>query len=60
MNVYINDLASFLPNDPVDNAHIEAVMGKVNALPSKAKAITLRSNQIKQRYYAIDPTTGEA
>jgi len=59
MNVYINDLASFLPNDPVDNDHIEDVMGKVNALPSKAKAITLRSNQIKQRYYAIDPATGE-
>jgi 3-oxoacyl-[acyl-carrier-protein] synthase-3 len=58
MNVYINDLASFLPNDPVDNANIEAVMGKVNALPSKAKAITLRSNKIKQRYYAIDPATG--
>jgi len=58
MNVYINALASFLPNDPVDNDHIEDVLGKVNALPSKAKAITLRSNQIKQRYYAIDPTTG--
>lgn len=58
MNVFINDLASFLPNDPVDNAHIEDVLGKVNALPSKAKAITLRSNRIKQRYYAIDPATG--
>ena len=58
MHVYLNEVASFLPNNPVDNDHIENVLGKVNALPSKAKAVTLRSNQIKQRYYALDPATG--
>jgi 3-oxoacyl-[acyl-carrier-protein] synthase-3 len=59
MNVYITDLASFLPNDPVDNAHIEDVLGRINAIPSKSKAIMLRNNKIKQRYYALDPETGE-
>ncbi|MGD9331032.1 MAG: beta-ketoacyl-ACP synthase III [Desulfobacterales bacterium] len=58
MNVYINDLASFLPNDPVDNDHIEDVLGRVNAIPSRSKAIMLRNNKIKQRFYALDPETG--
>lgn len=58
MNVYINDLASFLPNEPVGNDRIEDVLGKINAIPSKSKAIMLRNNRIKQRYYAIDPETG--
>ena len=58
MNVYINDLASFLPNDPVDNDHIEDVLGRINAIPSKSKAIMLRNNKIQQRYYALDPETG--
>jgi 3-oxoacyl-[acyl-carrier-protein] synthase-3 len=58
MNVYVNDLASFLPNDPVDNAHIEDVLGRIHAIPSKTKAIMLRNNRIRQRYYALDPATG--
>jgi 3-oxoacyl-[acyl-carrier-protein] synthase-3 len=43
----------------VDNAHIEDVLGRINAIPSKSKAIMLRNNKIKQRYYALDPETGE-
>jgi 3-oxoacyl-[acyl-carrier-protein] synthase-3 len=58
MNVYVNDLASFLPNAPVDNAHIEDVLGCIRAIPSRTKAIMLRNNRIKQRYYALDPATG--
>jgi 3-oxoacyl-[acyl-carrier-protein] synthase III len=58
MNVYITDVAAFLPNAPVDNNSIEAVLGKVNDLPSRTKKVVLRGNQIQQRYYAIDPQTG--
>ena len=59
MNAYITDLASFLPNEPVANDRIEDVLGRINAIPSKSKAIMLRNNKIKQRYYALDPETGE-
>jgi 3-oxoacyl-[acyl-carrier-protein] synthase-3 len=58
MDVYINDLAFFLPNSPVDNEEIENVLGKINNLPSRVKRIVLRNNKIKYRHYAIDPETG--
>lgn len=58
MDVYINDLAFFLPNRPVDNQEIENVLGKINNIPSRVKRIVLRNNKIKFRYYAIDPETG--
>jgi len=59
-NVYINKIASFLPNEAVDNDNIEKVLGQVGDRPSRAKRIILRSNKIKTRYYAIDPKTREA
>ena len=58
MDVYINDLAYFLPNNPVTNEEIENVLGKINNIPSRVKRIVLRNNKIKSRYYAIDPETG--
>jgi 3-oxoacyl-[acyl-carrier-protein] synthase-3 len=58
MDVFINDVSAFLPNDPVTNDAIEAVLGKVNGVGSKAKRIVLNSNQIKQRYYALNPESG--
>jgi 3-oxoacyl-[acyl-carrier-protein] synthase-3 len=58
MDVFITDLAAFLPNDPVKNDQIEAVLGMVNQTPSRTKSIILRNNRIKRRYYAIDPETG--
>lgn len=58
MNAYITDIASFLPNQPVDNQNIEKVLGMVHQTPSRTKAIILRNNKIKERYYAIDPDTG--
>lgn len=57
--VYINRINAVLPNAAVDNADIEAVLGQVGSKPSRARAIILRSNQIKSRYYGIDPETGE-
>lgn len=50
---YITRSAKFLPNEGVSNDEIENVLGKVGGKPSKAKAIILRNNQIKNRYYAI-------
>lgn len=42
-----------MPNDPVKNDEMEAVLGMVDGKPSKAKAIVLRNNGIKTRYYAF-------
>lgn len=58
MEVYINDVAAFLPNDPVDNDHIEAIVGRIHRLPSRIKRRVLNNNKIEQRHYAIDPATG--
>jgi 3-oxoacyl-[acyl-carrier-protein] synthase-3 len=58
MEVYINDVAVFLPNDPVDNDHIEEIVGRIHNLPSRIKRRILNNNKIEQRYYAIDPATG--
>ncbi|MDK9708038.1 MAG: beta-ketoacyl-ACP synthase III [Desulforhopalus sp.] len=60
MDIYINDLATFLPNAPVDNDHIEDVLGRVGDLPSRTKRRILANNKINTRHYALDPATGEA
>ncbi|MDP4979567.1 MAG: hypothetical protein NWQ21_08925, partial [Desulfobacterales bacterium] len=57
MDVFINDIAAFLPNDPVDNDDIEDVLGRINNIPSRAKRIVLRNNKIETRYYALNPST---
>lgn len=59
MTVYINDIAAFLPNDPVDNDHMEEILGKVHNIPSRIKARILKNNGIATRYYSIDPRTGK-
>jgi 3-oxoacyl-[acyl-carrier-protein] synthase-3 len=56
--VYINGTSAFLPNAPVGNDDIEKVLGMIAGKPSRARRIVLRNNGIRQRYYAIDPTTG--
>lgn len=57
LDVYITQTASFLPNQPVTNDHIEDVLGMVGNKPSRTKKIILRQNGIKQRYYVLDPST---
>ncbi len=52
--VYITKLSKFLPNNPVSNNEIEDYLGYINGKPSKSKNLVLRSNRIKQRYYAVD------
>lgn len=58
--VYINSVASFLPNDPVSNDQMEAVLGMVGDVPSRVRNMILRSNAIRTRYYALDPKTLQA
>lgn len=59
MEAYITDIAAFLPNEPVDNQNIEKVLGMVQQTPSRTRAIILRNNKIRERYYAIDPDNGK-
>ena len=59
MSVYITNTAEFLPNEPVGNDQIESVLGMIGGKPSRARRLVLRSNGIKQRYYAIDSATAE-
>ena len=56
---YITRSAVFMPNAPVENDKIESVLGMIAGKSSRARRIVLRNNGIRQRYYAIDPNTGE-
>lgn len=55
---YITGTAAFLPNAPVDNDHIEDILGMIAGKPSRARRIVLRNNGILSRHYAIDPVSG--
>ncbi|MFA9498878.1 beta-ketoacyl-ACP synthase III [Mannheimia sp. E30BD] len=59
-NVYITNTSAFLPNAPVSNDEMEAVLGMVGETPSRVRKMILRSNGIQHRYYAIDPITRQA
>ena len=59
MNAFITDIATFLPNLPINNDDMEQVLGMVDNLPSRTKKIILRNNGIEKRYYASDPSTGK-
>ena len=52
--VYINTVSKFLPGKSIENDEIETYLGKVNSQNSKIKNRILKSNGIKQRYYALD------
>ena len=43
----------FFPNEPVSNDEMEEYLGYINDAPSKSKAIVLRNNGIKRRFYAL-------
>jgi 3-oxoacyl-[acyl-carrier-protein] synthase-3 len=51
--VYITNTSSFFPNEPIGNDEMEQYLGLINASPSRSKAIVLRNNGIKRRFYAI-------
>src|SRR5215203_4085152 len=51
--VYITNTSSFFPNEPVSNDEMEEYLGYINSAPSRSKAIVLRNNGIKRRFYAL-------
>ena len=51
--VYITRTASYFPNDPISNEEMEEYLGKINGKPSRSRAIVLRNNGIKRRFYAL-------
>jgi 3-oxoacyl-[acyl-carrier-protein] synthase-3 len=59
MDVFITDIAAYLPNEPVTNDQMEALLGMVDQVPSKTRKLILRNNKIRTRHYAIDPATGK-
>jgi len=52
--VFINRIAAVLPNAPVPNEKMEAVLGLIHGRPSRARAVVLRSNGIRNRHYVLD------
>ncbi|HUP91540.1 MAG TPA: beta-ketoacyl-ACP synthase III, partial [Solimonas sp.] len=57
--VYLTRASIYLPNAPVGNEQMEGLLGQIGGRASRARAIVLRSNGIKQRHYAIDAGTGK-
>ena len=57
-SAYITRSAACLPNAPVENAAVEAVLGQVGPRPSRARRFVQRSNGIRRRHYVIDPESG--
>ena len=55
--VCLTHSAAFLPNAPVGNDEMEAVLGMVGDTPSRVRQMILRSNAIRSRHYAIDPAS---
>ena len=53
-DVYINRISKILPNNPVSNDEMESILGFIDGKRSKARALILRSNKIKTRYYCVD------
>ncbi len=53
-SVYINRIAKFLPGNPISNEEMEDYLGCVDGRKSRSKAIILRNNKIKTRYYSRD------
>jgi 3-oxoacyl-[acyl-carrier-protein] synthase-3 len=52
--VYITKASKFLPNEAVANEDMDSYLGLINGHASKGKALTLRNNGIKTRYYSLD------
>lgn len=51
--VYINKISKYFPNHSISNEEMEDYLCKVKGFKSRAKALILKNNQIKNRYYAL-------
>ena len=56
-DVYLNRVSAFLPNAPVGNDEMEAVLGMAGDVPSRVRRMILRSNGICR---AITPSIPKA
>ncbi len=52
--VYITSAGVFLPNEAVNNDHMENILGRIQGKDSTVRERILKQNGIKQRYYAMD------
>ena len=59
MPAFVNGLGVCLPNKPVHNEKIEAILGMVGGAPSPVRDVILQRNGIRWRYYAIDAASGK-
>ena len=62
--VSIIGTGSFLPNDPIPNDRIDAILGPLNGAPARVQAFIknigsrmLANSGVKYRHFAIDPET---
>ncbi len=53
-DVFINSFGIFLPGEPVTNSAIENYIGNIGGKASRNRALVLRQNRIKTRYYALN------
>lgn len=60
MDVFINDIQKFMPNQPVNNEDMEDYLGLIGGKKSRAKKMILRSNGIKNRFYVLEKGTEKA
>src|SRR5450631_1729611 len=58
-SAYVTGWGVCLPNSPVSNDNIEAVLGKLQWQPESVKRAVLKINGIATRHYAIDPAAGK-
>ena len=58
-DAYVTGLGVCLPNDPVSNADMEKVLGRLKRQSASMKRRILMKNGITSRHYAIDPATGK-
>ncbi len=52
--VFINSFGAFLPGTAVSNSEMENYVGRIGGSPSRNRALVLRQNRIKSRYYALN------
>lgn len=56
IDVFIEKVSSFLPNNPIGNEEMEEYLGLIEGKPSRVKNLVLKQNGIQRRYYALNKT----
>lgn len=54
IDVFIEKVSSFLPNNPIGNEEMEEYLGLIEGKPSRVKNLVLKQNGIQRRYYALN------